>query len=114
MKNNRGFTLIELLVTIALIAAVSVIVGLNIMHTINAQEEKQITEYRTKLEDAACVYVESLGLKGNRTVTIQNLIDKGLVGKDTVNPENKKAVTQDGARITVTWSNGKKTCTYTK
>lgn len=112
MKNNKGFTLIELIITIALIAALSVVVGLNVMNTMDTQEKKQITEYKEKLENAACVYIESVGNRSITSVTIQQLIDKGLIGKDLQNPETKKPVTDDSHVIKITWTNGKKSCKY--
>lgn len=113
MKNNKGFTLIELIITIALIAALSVVVGLNVMNTMRGQEQKQITEYKEKLENAACVYVESVGNRSLTRVTIQQLIDKGLIGKDLQNPETGKAVTEDSHVINISWTTeGKKTCKY--
>lgn len=108
---NKGFTLIELIVTIALMAALSVVVGLSITGMINNQDEKKLEHYKRRLENAACVYVETSGLTGNRNISIDDLIKKGLINKDLINPATGKTAEEEKSNtVSVTWVNNQKEC----
>lgn len=119
--NNKGFTLIELLATIALLAAMSVVVGLSITNMLNNEKQKQIDEYAEKLEKAACLYVEHAGIDNSTCATnssmckikFTTLIKNSLISRDLVNPVNNKTVSEDtNSYVQITWENYEKKCTY--
>ena len=110
MKKN-GFTLIEILVVIALLAAVSVTVGVNMSGMNERQKEKQIKEYEKTLENAACVYAETNNITKNSEVTVSSLINAGLISKTLKNPETNENVSNDGNKvILINWENNEKKC----
>lgn len=121
MKNNNGFTLIELIVTVALLAVLSVVVGLSVTNMMDGQKEKQYEEYVSTLEEAGCVYAEHNKLTASVCssspasckVKLNSLISAGLVKKDLTNPNNKKLISQNTTSyIQISWSNNEKKCVY--
>lgn len=120
---NKGFTLVELLATIALIAALGIVVGFSVTNLLKGQKEKRYNEYKKTLEDAACVFAQN----DNRTESIckeinalcniyfSNLIEKGLIKKTLVNPITGKSVEEDKkSYVQVTYINGERKCQYTE
>lgn len=93
MKDNKnGFTLIELIVCIGIIAALGIVVGLNSNDVVDKATISKNESVYEELFDAASVYAE---LSSNRTicssrcnVTIQRLIDAGLLEKTILETKN--------------------------
>ena len=54
MKDKKGFTLIELIVTIALIALITVSVGVSMNGMLDKQTEKEYASYVKTIENTAC------------------------------------------------------------
>ena len=110
--NNKGFTLIEILVVIVILAAVSVTVGVNMSGMQERQNQKELDEYNNTLLKAACLYVE---IKDNSvdTITVEELINEGLVRKTLVNPKTKETVEKDKDKIIeIKWENNEKKCIF--
>ena len=51
--NKKGFTLIEIIVVIALLAAISVTVGVSMTGLFGKEEDKKYNAYITEIENAA-------------------------------------------------------------
>ena len=110
---DKGFTLIELIVTITLIVIISVTVGVSITGMLDRQEEKDTEDYVNQIQDAACVYAEINDISSNDTVSIGELIAAGLLDSSLKNPSNDNPITSyNNDRVSITWDNGEKTCTY--
>lgn len=113
MKNN-GFTLVELIITITLIAIISVSIGVSISGMLSREKESQAEEYAKTIADAACVYAELNDITYTTDeVTIQDLLDAGLITKDLTNPLSDKEITEYASdTVLISWDNGLKTCSY--
>ena len=112
MKEN-GFTLTELLAVIAIIAVLSLVVGLNINKMMKNQTDDNISAYKETLEKAACVYAENNNFDSNQRVYFSDLLSAGLISKDLENPETKKNELKKNIHyIDVTFVNNEKKCTY--
>ena len=68
MKN--GFTLIETIVVIAILGAVSVLIGTNFFGLIGSADEYEKENLYKYLNEAACVYVNSNSFKENKGNTV--------------------------------------------
>lgn len=121
MKNDNGFTLVELLVTVALLGALSLIVGLGVSNMLRHQKEKQFDDYTEQLEKAGCVYAEhntlTASVCGSNAASCQikfsALVTAGLIEKDLTNPSTQKRVIEDNTSyIQINWSNNERTCKY--
>ena len=111
--NNKGFTLIETLVVIALLAAVSVTVGVSMSGMLNRQNNNKLTDYRETIENAACVYAENNNVKSDSTVTIKELIENGLLKKNLTNPATKKNIMDyENDVVNINWQNNERNCSY--
>lgn len=108
--NNKGFTLIELIITIALIAAISVTVGLSMSGLLERENQKQVDEYRETIEKAACLYAVTHDVE---SVSLQTLIDEGLLRKDLENPESKMEITNyRNHAVEINMIDGERKCFY--
>lgn len=113
MMNNKGFTLIEILVVVALLAVISVTVGISMSGMLSRQEENKISKYEKTIENAACAYAEIYNIKDNADVTIDTLIKEGLLSKDLTNPKTNKSVTEYGSsKVNIIWENYEKKCEF--
>ena len=111
---NKGFTLVELIITIALIAIITVTIGVSMSGMLSRQEERQIEEYVENIENAACVYAETHNMTNNSTVTIDALLIEGLLQSDLTNPKTNQPITEYRTdNVSITWTNGEKKCEYT-
>lgn len=63
---KKGFTLIETIVVIAILGAVSVLIGTNFFGLIGSADEYEKENLYKYLNEAACVYVDSKDFKENR------------------------------------------------
>ena len=112
---SKGFTLIELIITIALIAVISVTVGVSLNGLLSRQKDKKIAEYKKEIEAAACTYAEINDITTDSEIGINLLIENGLLNKDLVNPNTDKSIEEEKTnKVTVEFdSEGIKKCTYT-
>ncbi len=119
MEKNNGFTLVELLVTIALIATLSVVVGLSVNNLLASQDHKDYDAFKKDVEDAACVFVQSDSRTSETCpaggsschIMFSDLIKYGLIRKTMQNPMTDEAVIDDTeSYIDVTYVNGEKFC----
>lgn len=109
--NKSGFTLIEVLVVVALLAAISVTVGVNLSGMQERQKQKRINEYEETLEKAACVYAETNNITSNSKVTVETLLNAGLVKKDLVDPStNDNIENNKSLEIEIKWENNERKC----
>lgn len=112
MKKN-GFTLIEVLVVIVLLAAISVTVGVSMGDISQRNKEKEIDNYKTKIEDAACLYAELKNITSTTTITVSELLDNGYLRKDIINPESKNSIIDEENKIvTIIFENNEKKCEF--
>lgn len=113
MKNRKGFTLIELMITIAIIATISVVVGVNIMQTLNSQKRKDDEQFAKTLEDAACTYADVVGIDSEYNISTCNLIKDGYLKKKTI-PGTEYVLGEDkNLTIRVYWTeDNEKVCEY--
>lgn len=118
MKNKKGFTLIELIAVIAIIASLSLIVGLNMKKMLDTTKEKKYNAYKEEIQNAACVYAEQQNWhhasdcpNNPCRVTFETLKEAGLVSKNLLNPKTKKTIDEELRReISITWINNEKKC----
>lgn len=92
---NKGFTLIELIITIALIAVISVAVGVSLNGLLSRQKDKEIAEYKKEIEAAACTYAEINDITSNSNIKIKELIKSGLLSKELTNPNSNESVEKE-------------------
>ena len=115
MKNKKGFTIIELLITIALIASVSVAIGVNVINMQERQKEKEIQDFKEKLERTACTYADVMGIdaeSGIDSISTCNLIKDGYLKKISIPGTDYKLGDQRNLNISISWNNNEKICTY--
>ena len=94
--SNKGFTLIELLATILIIGLVLGITTYGIISSVNKAKEKSTILSLTSVKEAARIYSGELGedrwQNGQENtyfcVTIEELINKGLLNKNAKSVEN--------------------------
>lgn len=110
---SKGFTLIELLITIALMAMISVSIGISVSSMLNRQDEEDIEIYETRIKQAACTYA-GIAETGNTTLTFDKLISEGYLSKTLRNPRTTKTVyeTKDTESVKVQLIDGQYICTY--
>ena len=111
---KEGFTLIETLVVIALLAALSVTIGLSFSNMMDKQRENEQKDYEKTIEDAACMYAEKNNINGEYGVKVKTLIEEGLLNKNLINPETKEAIInyQENC-IAIKYEENERTCKYT-
>ena len=106
--NKKGFTLVELMATIGLLAIMSLVIGVNITSILKSTKQNEEEFNKEQIEKAACVYYSSEGLNKNGypNITVENLIDSGLLDETYRNANGK-------ITVYVTDDNEKK-CSYNK
>ena len=111
---KKGFTLIETLVVIALLAGLSVTIGLSFSNMMDKQRENEKIDYEKTIEDAACMYAEKNNINGEYGVKVKTLIEEGLLNKNLINPETKEAIInyQENC-IAIKHDKNERTCKYT-
>ena len=111
---NKGFTLIETLVVIALLAGLSVTIGLSFSNMMDKQRENEQKDYEKTIEDAACMYAEKNNINGEYGVKVKTLIEEGLLNKNLINPKTKESVInyQENC-IAIKYDKNERTCKYT-
>lgn len=110
---NTGFTLVELIITIALIAIISVSIGVSIVGMLDREKDKQEEEFFATIENAACVYAEINNIDTDTDVSVNNLIAAGLLNSEISNPKNNLSVIDyKNDFVSIKWDNGKKICEF--
>ena len=111
---KKGFTLIETLVVIALLAGISVTIGLSFSNMMDKQRDNETKDYEKTIEDAACMYAEKNNINGEYGVKVKTLIEEGLLNKNLINPETKEAIInyQENC-IAIKYEENERTCKYT-
>lgn len=119
MKNNKGFTLIELIVTIGVMVLLGIVIVANMSGILSEQKDTDYETFKKKLEDSACIYVEtadssnSLNKTNCRTsggceIPVKNLIEKGYIEDTLKDPSNGNYASN--YKVKVSWINNVKTC----
>lgn len=121
MKRKDGFTLIELIITIGLMVLMGVLVANNLTSLFSRQEDASIDDFKTEIEEAACVYIDlsDPAIKSKKaeckshgcTVSIGSLIQNGLLDENRINPLTKEKISNLDV-VKINYVNGEKTCTY--
>lgn len=107
--NKKGFTLVELMATIGLLAIMSLVIGVNITSILKSTKRNEEDFNKEQIEKAACVYYssEELNPNGSKEITVENLIESGLLD-ETYRNENGKIT------INVDDNDNEKKCIYNK
>lgn len=117
--NKKGFTLIELIITIGLMLMVGIVISTNMLGLFSHQEENDYEDFVKKIEESACVYVETVMSSSERTsckqnsciISIDKLINSGYVDENLVDPSTGESVKNNSKySVNVSWVNNKKTC----
>lgn len=118
---KKGFTLVELIITIGLITILGAVIVANMSSTFTKEQEKQYEEFKNTLEKAACTYIEldvgksiknACKTSGSCSVSLSKLLTEGLIEeKDLLNPKTEES-TSTSKTVGISYSGGKKTCTY--
>lgn len=108
MKKSNGFTLIELLGVIIVLAVIAVLVYPAIEKSLkNSKQdvyEAQLSLIRSALEQYAVINRKDLPQHDGEyvTVTLQQLVNAGLVSEDIQNPLTGEAFTEDELDLVIT------------
>ena len=103
--NKKGFTLIELIVTIALIGFVGIILSINMIKTINDQDDKNEAKAKELVSEAACAYASmNSSCDSGCNISGTTLIDDGLID------EKINGIEISGYNVAVTYVNGERIC----
>ena len=120
-RNNKGFTLVEMLVALAIVAVMSIALGVGATNAMNSSLKTDYAEKFKELFKNANIYVEystttcNLDSTKNCTVTLNELVNSGLLDSDyykTANPYKKTGNFTASDTIIITLSNGRKTTAY--
>ena len=123
MTKKNGFTLIELIITIGIMVLMGIIIANNLTSLFSRREDENISDFEKTLEEAACIYIDLSDpeIKEKKTtcktegcsVNVGVLIENGLLDENLQNPLTKRKIKDDKLdRITITYPDGEKTCTY--
>jgi prepilin-type N-terminal cleavage/methylation domain-containing protein len=116
--NNKGYTLIELITTITLLVIVGLVISNNIIGLFSNQDEKELEELTNKIQDAACMYVETnwdstkrvnCKYNNNCSITIDDLVSAGYLEEKLTNPETDEVIS---GSVDVRWNDNVKTCVW--
>ena len=107
--NNKAFTLVELIAIIVVLAAIFLVSFPTFINMTKSNEEKKYTQMVEDLCLAGETYIysniedfEELSTSSsNIQITVESLINDGIVNKNLTNPETKKSVKNDNLSYTV-------------
>ena len=99
-KGKKGFTLLELVIAIGLLALFAVFIGVSLNRTFKKQKENDYNNFIKKIVASANLYVSNEGSiinslssdKGYIIIKTKDLIDKGLLSENTINPKTNEKV----------------------
>lgn len=121
MKNNRGFTLIELIATIGIMILIGLVIVNNMSGILSKQNDEDYKTFKKKLEDGACIYVETKWDDNKRkncklnnacSISVEELIKEGYIEDNLKDPSTGVLVTsnKDKYKVNVRWIDNVKTC----
>lgn len=99
-KGKKGFTLLELVIAIGLLALFTVFIGVSLNRTFKKQKENDYNNFIKKIVASANLYVSNEGSiinslssdKGYVIIKAKDLINKGLLSENTINPKTNEKV----------------------
>lgn len=99
---RKGFTLSELLVCLAVLALVLVIAIPSIMGAVDRNRDKQYDLYLDEISSALDTYIENnrnsfttSSCNPNCIVTLETLVNSGLLDEDVMNPKTSNTIKDD-------------------
>lgn len=117
---KKGFTLIEVIVVIAIVGALSVLIGTNFFGLIGSADEYEKKNLYNYLNEAACVYIDSrdraskydacYNSKSNCSVKAEDLYDKGFIDENAGLLKSYTVADIKAYTIKVTWIDNEKKC----
>ena len=125
--NSKGFTLIELLVVIVIIGVVGTTATVGAQRILEIKMEKEYTNFKSVIENAACVMVDLSKFK-NEVITVDGktldecksdsrcligtdiLVQEGLANRYFENPKTKESIENHNYYVEVRWIDGLKQC----
>lgn len=118
--NNKGLTMIELIVTIGLMVLIGIVISTNMLGILSDEEDKEYETFVKEIEDSACMYVETAEnfdrsgcMKNGCSVSINDLIGKGYLDEELIDPSTGSEVSTD-TEVSINWIAGVKTCSLIK
>lgn len=120
MKNNKGFTLIEIIIVVALISLTVLMFSNSFDGILSSQSSTAYERFTNNVSVAAETYLSaSIEIKnemekgkGYVFVTIQELIENGLLDKDIVDPRTDEKVDRSETILIRLTCDGKYTYSY--
>lgn len=125
MKNKKGFTLIELIATIGIMILIGLVIVNNMSGILSKQNDEEYESFKKKLEDGACIYVETKWDNEKRRsckssnacfVSVDELIQEGSIEDNLKDPSTGNLVTKnkDKYKVSVQWIDNVKKCSINK
>lgn len=126
---KTGFTLIEVMAVLAILAIASIVIVNSLTTSMEKNKENNFNTFVEKITTAACSFIElspttraaapantiskdDCRLTGC-TITIEDLINTGLIDKDLANPlhkDNKLKTNYSTVQINIEWDSEVKIC----
>ena len=93
--DNKGFTLVELLAVITILLALSIVVVTNVSASLKRSEEQEKEAQEKIAINAAKIY---FSMESGTCVTLNTLVEKGLVDASEIDKLNLEYVIRIGVR----------------
>lgn len=121
IKKKKGFTLVELIVTIGLMALIGVVIAMNMSGLFSKQNDEEYENFKKRIEDSACIYVETkwsstkrqnCKTNNNCEITINELITEGYIEDNLKDPSTGDKIIENAEKykVKISWINSVKTC----
>lgn len=119
---KKGFTLVELIVTIGIMALIGVVISTNMLGLFDKQADKDYEEFVNRMEEAACMYLETDSTKKNSCrnssgcfITSAELIKKGYIDENQKDPNTQELIKNNSDYdVKVCFKNNVKKCEMKK
>lgn len=117
--NKKGFTLIELIVVISIMVAIGLVIATNMSALFSKSEEETYINFKKKIEDAACIYIERNDKKDLKqscrvsscNIKTKDLIESGLLEANLKDPNTGKMVKDSNKyEVVIKWEDYEKKC----